>query len=231
MKRNFRFYAILWAVLLVVFQVISFVSTGWLGQEKYTPAFWVGYGFITIAFLGQLLCAWLALKEEDRQKLFYNIPLMRISFSALIVCFIVGGACMLIPPLPYWVGILVCCIVLAIQVLSLVKAKTAADMVTQIDSNVAVKTQFMKQMTADAQVLMAKAGTSRDKTACKQVYEALRYCDHTSCAALHDIENRIQEHFQRFCQAVSNSTEDVPALAEEIVALIQERNIKNKLMK
>ena len=50
MKKLFKSYFAIWAVLLVLFNIIAFVSAGWTGQEKYTSSFWVGYVSITIAF-------------------------------------------------------------------------------------------------------------------------------------------------------------------------------------
>lgn len=39
MKKVFKLYSIIWAIILVLFNVIAFVSVGWTGVEKYTPSF------------------------------------------------------------------------------------------------------------------------------------------------------------------------------------------------
>ena len=65
MKKGFRFYLSIWAVLLVLFEVIAFVSPGWAGQEKYTASFWIGYVVITLAFVGQLVCAIVAFRADN----------------------------------------------------------------------------------------------------------------------------------------------------------------------
>ena len=70
MKKVFKFYSIIWAVLLALFNVISFVSVGWAGISKYTPSFWIGYAFITLSFIGQIVCAYFALKDNDIKKTF-----------------------------------------------------------------------------------------------------------------------------------------------------------------
>ena len=100
MKRMFKFYCIVWVALLVLFNVISFISVGWAGQEKYTPSFWLGYVFISLSFVGQLFCAYFAFKNDALKKTFYNISLFTTSCSGLILSFVVGGLCMLISPLP-----------------------------------------------------------------------------------------------------------------------------------
>ena len=77
MKKTFNYYSICWLISLAVFNVIAFVTPNEIaGISKFTGAFWVGYIFITLAFIGQLGCAYNAFKAENLKKLFYNIPLI-----------------------------------------------------------------------------------------------------------------------------------------------------------
>ena len=229
MKKVFRFYFVLWFVLLALFNVIAFVSVGWIAYEKYTPSFWIGYGFIMLCFFGQLGCAWVAFREENLQKFFYNIPLFRVSYAGLIASFVVGGLCMLISPLPYWVGALVCGIALALMILAVNKASAAAQLVAEVDEKVKANTYFIRSLTADAEGLMAKASPA-NKAACKKVYEALRYSDPMSHYTLAPIEAKISNAFIELEQALKAGA-DVSAAAEELCAQIAERNRKCKALK
>lgn len=232
MKNTFKSYIAMWAVLLVVFNVIAFVAPGWTGQEKYTESFWVGYIFIMIAFAGQLACAKLAFDAKNLQKLFYNIPLIKLSYTGLIVSFIAGGACMLISHLPYWIGVIVCVIVLAVTAIAVIKAKTAGDIVSDIDQKVKVQTFFIKSLTVDADSLMAKAQTDEIKNECKKVYEAVRYSDSMSNDALAAVESQITHKFADLSEAVqANNLETVQAVAKEVVILVNDRNKKCMLLK
>ena len=85
MKKAFRYYLIIWSVTFALFNVIAFVSVGWAGQEKYTASFWIGYVSITLAFIGQIVCAYFALKESDIKKTFYNVSLITTSYTGLIL--------------------------------------------------------------------------------------------------------------------------------------------------
>ena len=38
MKKMFKSYFAIWAILLILFNVIAFVSVGWVNQAKYTPS-------------------------------------------------------------------------------------------------------------------------------------------------------------------------------------------------
>jgi len=225
MKKRFSFYAICWVVLLALFNVIVFVSPKWIGVEKYDTAFWIGYAFICAAFLGQLACAWFALKEENATKLFYKVSLLTSSYTGLVVTFVVGGLCMLISPLPSWVGILACCIVLAANILAVIKAAAVIDEVQRIDHKVKQQTCFIKSLTVDAELLLSRATTEAEKTLCKKIYEAVRYSDPMSCDALLGLEEKIILQFEKFSNLPSAEA------ADEMLHLLAERNKKCKMLK
>lgn len=232
MKKIFKFYAAMWAVLLVLFNVIAFVSPGWEGQEKYTASFWIGYVFISLAFIGQLVCAYIALKSENNRKLFYNIPLVTISYTGLILSFICGGLCMLISSLPYWVGVILCAAVLAFTAIAVIKATMAAELVSETDEKLKVSTASMKKLTVEAESLITRADTEEAKAACKKVYEALRYSDPVSKAELAEIENEIAEKLGELKTAAGNAdAEEIKQIAEDVLNLTAERNRKCRALK
>lgn len=232
MKKRFHLYIVVWAVLLALFNVIAFVSVGWAGQEKYTSSFWIGYVFITVMFIGQLICSYMAFKADSAKKLFYNISLIRTSYIGLIVSFIVGGLCMLISPLPYWVGVIVCAIVLVANVLSVIKAAAAIDEIERVDTKVKTQTFFIKSLTVDADTLMASAKSEAVKAECRKVYEAIRYSDPMSNEALAAVESQITVKFAALSDVVqANDPAAVAELANEVVVLVGDRNKKCKLLK
>lgn len=232
MKKLFKYYCVIWAVLLVLFNVISFVSVGWAGTQKYTPSFWIGYVFITIAFIGQIICSYFALKDNDLKKTFYNISLISTSYTGLVLSFIFGGLCMIISPLPYWVGIILCAIVLSLNVIAVVKASAAIDIVSGIDEKVKESTLFIKSLTVDAESLVSRAKSEDIKAVCKKVYESVRYSDPMSNSALASIESQITIKFSKLSDAVtSDNIEATSECANELVILIGDRNKKCKLLK
>lgn len=232
MKKVFKFYSVIWAVLLALFNVISFVSVGWAGIPKHSPSFWIGYVFITLSFIGQIVCSYFALKDDDIKKTFYNVSLISTSYTGLILSFVFGGLCMIISPLPYWVGIILCAIVLAINIIAVIKASAAVDIVSKIDDKVKTKTFFIKSLTVDAESLIAHAKSEIIKAECKKVCEAVRNSDPMSNDALASIESDITIKFSKFSEAVvSEDSEAVVILADEIIILLGDRNKKCKLLK
>ena len=232
MKKVFKFYSVIWAVLLALFNVISFLSVGWAGIPQYTPSFWIGYAFITLSFIGQIVCAYFALKDDDIKKTFYNVSLIAASYTGLILSFVFGGLCMIISLLPYWVGILLCAIVLGINVIAVIKASAVVDIVSSIDEKAKESTFFIKSLTVDAESLMSRAKSETIKAECKKVYEAVRYSDPMSNGALVSIESEITIKFSNFSDAVVSDKFNVASeCATELVILIDERNKKCKLLK
>lgn len=232
MKKAFRFYSVIWAILLVLFNVISFVSVGWAGVSKYTPSFWIGYIFITIAFIGQIICTYFALKDNELKKTFYNVSLISTSYTGLILSFIFGGLCMIISPLPYWLGIILCAIILSGNVIAVVKASAAIDIVGSIYEKAKENTLFIKSLTVDAESLMSRAKSENIKAECKKVYEAVRYSDPMSNSALVSIESEITIKFAKLSETVvENNFETTSTLARELIILIGDRNKKCKLLK
>ncbi len=225
MKKTFRYYFAIWAALFVLFNIIAFVSVGWINQEKYTPSFWIGYIFISLAFIGQLICARIAFDAKNTQKLFYNLPLISLSWTGLVVSFVVGGLCMLISPLPYWVGVIVCTITLAAVAIAVIKASIAANAVANFDDKIKVQTFFIKSLTVDAEGMVARAKDEEIKRECTKVYEAVRFSDPMSDVALSEIEESIKQRFAEFSNLPSRET------AEELLMLLDERNKKCKLLK
>lgn len=233
MNKNFKFYLSVWTILFAIFNIAVFVSPSeTAGMSKFGGAFWVGYIFITLAFIGQLAVSFIALKNENLQKLFYKISLVRISYTGLILTVIFGTLCMVIPNMPNWIGIIICFAVLGFNAISVIKADFAADTVSEIDGKIKTQTAFIKSLTADAENLMNKATTDEIKAECKKVYEAVRYSDPMSDDALDTTESQITLKFSELTTAVNdNNLETVKKTANETIILLDDRNKKCRLLK
>lgn len=232
MKKNFKYYAGIWAILLIIFNIATFVSPNEAaGMIKFGGAFWVGYIFITLAFIGQLAVSFFAFDAKNMQKLFYKIPLIRISWTGLILTLIFGVLCMVIPNLPNWIGIIACFAILGFNAISLAKANIAAGIVSEIDDKIKAQTSFIKTLTLDAESLMSCAQNETAKAAAKKVYEAVRYSDPMSHDGLSSIESEIAIKFNQFAGKVTANSEDITTIAEELIVLISDRNKRCRLLK
>ena len=223
MNNKFKYYVAVWVILLIIFNVITFVMPAEIaGLNKFGGAFWSGYVLIMLALIGQLVCACFTLRETKLEKVFLKFPMITISYSALILSFAIGSACMVIPNLPNWVGIVLCSLIFGFNAIAAVKASAAADIVIETDAKVRKETSFIRTITVDAENLISQAKTDEAKNACKKVYEAFRYSDPMSSDGLTEIEEKISNSFEVFSAKVK-SGKSCTDLAEEIVNLIGDR--------
>ena len=233
MKKNFCIYSIIWAICLAVFNVVVFVTPNEInGESKFGGSFWVGYIFITVAFVGQLACAYAALKTNEPKKLFYRIPLISISYGGLVAMLIAGSIFMAIPTLPEWIGIIVCVIILAFNAIAIIKATVAANVVSGIDERVKAQTFFINNLTVEAKSLMDSANTDELREEARKIYEAIRYSDPVSNAAISDIDDQLKRQFAAFADAVkSEDAELAKENSYSLLEIIKKRNQSCKLMK
>lgn len=233
MNKKIKVYALAWIVLVAIFNVIVFVTPDEAaGYTKFGGAFWGAYVFVMLAFVGQLICAYVALKEDDVQKLFYNVPLIRISYSTLILSILIATICFVIPDLPNWVAAVLCVLVLGIKLITLIKAKSGAEIVSNVDQKVKTKTMFIKMLRADAEMLALKTESIEIKDAVNKVVDAIKYSDPMSNDALSDIESQITLKFAELSKSVEEKDNDaVKTVCNELLVLIENRNKKCKLLK
>ncbi len=233
MKKTFKIYAICWAILLVLFHMIAFLTPNEIaGISKFSGGFWVGYVFIILSFIGQFVCAYYSFKQENLQKFFYHVSLITISYSAMAISVIIGVLCMALPFIPAWAGAITCLLILGFNAVSILKAKAAIDIVSEIDEKTKIQTFFIKSLTADAEALLARAKSDSVKAELKKVCQAVRYSDPMSTDALSDVESQITLKFATLSKsAETDNMEEVKNLAEELLILINDRNKKCKLLK
>ena len=223
--KAFKSYLGIWIVSLLLFNVIAFVS-----PIEMNGGFWTGYIFITLAFLGQLLCSRIAFRSPNAQKFFYNFSLISISYISTLVMLAVGGLAMALPFVPIWLGVILCILVLGFSAIAIIGALTTSQTVSDIDAKIKTKTLFIKMLTADAETLMQKA-SSKERDITKKVYEAIRYSDPVSIDALSMIESQITLKFKEFENAVCIQSEKTESLGKELLILVSDRNTKCKLLK
>ncbi len=234
MNKSFKFYALIWVILLAAFNLVVFLVRPIIPKYEivYDGRFWIAWIFILVAFIGNLACAYVAFQAENLKKMFYNLPLITVSGSALVAMLVAGCALMLIPNCPAWIAAVVCILILAFNAIAVVKTSWAGAAVSAIDDKVKAQTSYIKNLTADAEGLVARAQSEPVKAECKKVYEAIRYSDPMSNEALSVIEAKITVKMDELTGAVGKDDVDrVREIADEVVVLVGDRNRKCKGLK
>ena len=234
MKKNFKYFDLIWFVSLVIFNAVTFLIPAKIaGINRFDqPTFWIAYAFISVAFIGQLVSALVVCIKSDLEKVFLNIPLLKLGYSALAVSVVVGLVFMVVPVIAPWIGALVCIIIMALYIIACVKATAAANIVSEKTESIKAQTSFIKVAVVDTENIMARATTAEIKAETKKVYEGLRYSDYVSIPELFKIEVHIEDHLKQLKVAVEREDlEMVQTEVNELLLLIRERNSKCKANK
>ncbi|MBQ6504248.1 MAG: hypothetical protein IJI57_10090 [Flexilinea sp.] len=226
-NKLFQRFALIWLICFAAFNVVLFVvPTTVLGYSRLTGAFWTGYAFITLAFLGQLACGWFALKADSLTKLFYNMPLLTVCHTGLFMMLVIGSLFMVIPVLPVWLGVILCFLVLTFTAIAVIKANTAAELVHETDEKVRRQTSTMRELTMQAESLMLQAKSEEARAECQKVYEALHYSDPMSNDALISYEDNISNCLTKISKAIYTDDQlSITEVCKELISIIQQRNI------
>ena len=230
MKTSFKIYALIWAIGFAIFNLVAFVPVVSIEGAEISSSYVIATIFCDIMFFAQLGCGYFAFKPENKQKVFYNIPIVTTSLMSLLVTIIVAVVLALIPDVPNWLTALVLAIVTLISVVAILKSHFVAETISKIDDKVKAKTFFIKNLTVDAETLISKASTDEAKAEAKKVYEAIRYSDPMANDALSSLESEITSKFNAFSNAVA-SGESLEETSKALLILIEERNNKCKLLK
>lgn len=235
MKRKFTFFAIIWAILFVVFNAITFIIPNKIFDVNRfeLTTFWIGYALVVVGFAMQLLTAGIFCKGDSADKMFLHMPLLLNGYVALGVTFAVGTTFSVIAPLvPAWIAGIVSVLVTAYFLIAGICAKQVATHVTQVEEKIKVQTQTIRQCTVEAEIIAGSATNSEIKAEAKKVYEAIRYSDPMSTEALASIDQQIVDKLAELKAAVGeNNLENTQATANALLLLVKERNLKCKMMK
>lgn len=181
--------------------------------NKYGGSFWVGYIIIIISFIGQIVCSYIAFKEKDNTKFFYNVTIIKSSFVGLIVTTIFGIMCIFVPDVSVWLGVVICSIVFVLCAISTIKAFAVSSIVSDKDEQIKEKTSFMMEMTAKAKVLYEQDKENKDL---KRLYAAFRYADSTKTFSVEEKE-KIRKEID---VALSTKNGNLEKTANNIILMI-----------
>ncbi len=234
MKKLLKIYGAAWLLGFVVFNVITFVTAACLNAAvRFTyPAFWIGYAFALVGFIGQFACSMIFFKDEKQKKLFLRIPLYQTGLTALAVSVLIASVLMAIPVVPAWAAAVVCLLVLTYYVIACLKADFAGEVVSEADDKTKDETSFMRASVVIAEGILGQAEGEEEIAIVKPVVEAFKYGELRSHISLARLEGQIEGTLRALrADIVSHDADSARADAAELIRLIDERNQKSKLCK
>lgn len=200
-------------------------------SNRYDMSFLVGILFALVGTVIAIVFV-LTLKVDTKEKTFLAISQFRTAYIVTVLSLILSGVYIFVDAVPNIAVYVAVALVYGLAIIYIVKAKAAAAIVEGINEKIKVQTFFIKSLIVDAEHLMNAAKTEELKTLSKKVYEAVRYSDPMSNAVLVEVEEKIQNSFEDFENAVdSEDYELASSTADELLYLIDIRNKKCKLLK
>lgn len=231
-NRYFKYYGLSWLLGLILFNVLAFViphTVGGTFNRLHQPAFWVGYVLLLVTLIGQLICSYLFLRDQNKEKIFLRLAVLRAGYTALGASIVIGTVFMLVPVFPAWLGSVVAVIALCGYAWYGLRAGAAVEAVSDVGARASARTEFIHTMTAEAQALIAYAHTPALRSAAERVYEALRYSVPASNDVAGDIESDIFDAFTTFSEELkADNAEPAMTASRCLLTLIEERNAKCK---
>lgn len=234
MKESKKYYLICWMVVVALFNGVCFATPAEInGVSKYTESFWLGYGFITATFVLHLIYALFILSANGKEKRVLNVPLMIISCFEVVLMLVVGTICMVVPGIPNWLGILLCSIILAFSVISIVAVKGIGENVSNANKVLNESTGKFRELYDTSLLLNSYAKTEEIKTIARNVSEAIRYSDPVSDESIRFLEVQIEAELNNLLALISEEVNAgvVKSKADELLRILEARNNKCKTMK
>lgn len=251
-RDEFKSYVAVWIICVAVFNVLVFIfkqatigdritevvtyfSDGTTGvREVFKQEFLnllIGYIFVVLAFIGQLVCTKIFLSQDSLKKTLYHYPIFSISLSGLVITLIFAIVFCLINLAPA-VTFVILILTLSYTVIRCIAAKTASNMVSAKDENVEIKTQYIKVLRSETESLLSRVKDAKEKELVKKVADAVRFSDPLSIPELVDVETKLIAQLQSIKDIVNaGKTEELSNICEEFLNLISDRNAKVKSLK
>lgn len=215
-------------ISMAVFNVVAFVL-----PHEYKSSFWTGYAFTMVAFLLQILFAFLAFgKADNLKKVFMGFSIVQLGTTYLVLQVIWGLVCMFMPLMSVTIAVVVSVVLLGIYAIFIIAAVSGREMVNATQEKVAAKTFYIKSILADIELLSEKTEDALLKKNLKDLADTVKYSDPMSSDALYTIESKIEVKVTELAVMVEKSdTKNAGSLISELQLLFSERNRKCKLYK
>lgn len=210
------------AILFVMLNVIAFA----IPTEK-TAVFWIGYVFTVIAFVvaGFVWYMSIGKKQNLKSKLlgfsaaYISAVYLALQFAAFIVFMFASFV-------PTWCAVLICVLLLGISAVCMITTNAGTQMITDTESKIAVKRQFIKDLQIDVEMLAEKETDTDVKQKLTELAKKIRLSDPMSDDSVSDIENELSAKVA----AIEGSSNKAVAI-KDTETLLLKRNKKIKELK
>lgn len=178
---------LVYVILLGIFNLLVFTIF-----KNRSGVFWISYGFMTAAFLVQIVSMLLSFRTTDVETAFFGIPLASFSVFYLIAELVIGVLFMIFRQASPVLALVVQLIVLAVFVIIAILSLLARDTVKEMGDNVREKISDLKEVLVDVEMMEEACSDPELKEKLRRLTETIRYSDPISNEAVESVEQRIR---------------------------------------
>lgn len=225
MTKNKTITSIILGISIILFNLIFFT----LPANKDT-SFWISYSFGLVALIGALGVNFLAWdKAISMRSKFMGVPILIVGYRFLalqiISSFLFLGFSLSTIKIPFYIPLLIDAIIFGVCIIMISIIDVSKDEINRIEKTVKEKVFYIKSLQSDIEFLVSKTQNDDLKKALINLEEKIKYSDPMSNAALISLENNLIDKINKLKENQSLS------LINEILTLLDERNIKCQLLK
>lgn len=227
-KKNSLMLALIYLVVFVAYNLVVF-----LVFNKYNAVFWISYGFMIVAYLIHIGCAFNILKNTNVKAIFLGIPLGSFSvyfvlaelFTSLVFMIFKANASVKVTIV---IQALLLCVFMVVAIVSIM----TRDAVSNVDEKIKENVNFIKGINVDIEMLIQRCPNPEVTGALKKLSETIKYSDPMSNSVVATQEQMIMQYMAElrtvFHSGDMNSVKD---LCTKIELLFVERNKKLMISK
>lgn len=225
--KNTVAFGLIYVILLGVFNLLVFTIS-----KSRNDVFWLSYGFMTLAFVVQIVSMFLSFKSADVETAFFGIPLA--SFSVFYLCaeLVIGALFMIFQMASFTLALVIQVLVLAVFLIIAIISLLSRDTVQQISDNVKEHVSNLKSVLVDIEMLMDGCTDPELKASLRKLSETVKYSDPISNEAVADVEQRIMRKISELRINIDdNQIADAKQSCADLERLYVERNKKLAISK
>lgn len=226
-NKNTVAFGLIYVILLGVFNLLVFTIS-----KSRNDVFWLSYGFMTLAFVVQIVSMFMSFKSADVETAFFGIPLA--SFSVFYLCaeLVIGALFMIFQMASFTLALVIQVLVLAVFLIVAIISLLARDTVQQISDNVKEHVSNLKSVLVDIEMLMDGCTDPELKADLRKLSETVKYSDPISNEAVADVEQRIMRKISELRINIDdNQIADAKQSCADLERLYIERNKKLAISK
>ncbi|MBQ4557112.1 MAG: hypothetical protein IJA60_05650 [Clostridia bacterium] len=218
---------LIYAILLGVFNLLTFTIF-----KTRTDVFWLSYGFMTFAFVVQIVSMFVAFVPTDVETAFFGIPLA--SFSVFYLCaeLVIGAVFMIFQQVSFTLALIIQILLLAAFLIIAIISVLSANTVQAISDKVKENVFNLKSVLVDIEMMRDSCTDPELKVALRKLSETVKYSDPMSNEAIASVEQRITRKVSELQICLDdNQIDDAKQACADLERLYVERNKKLAISK